>query len=124
VGAPAGAAFPGPAPEDAPGRPGLPERGTGDASNDAYDSAYLASSWPDPDEDRAKSTYDADMDAVMQAQDEEHRQEWREGKSEESTLSADMAALLEEEDRPRPPSGPSYGGPPPDEDRPDSEYRL
>ncbi|PDP84827.1 peptidase M20 [Glycomyces fuscus] len=125
TGAPAGAAFPGPAPEDTPGRPGLPGRGPGDAPNDAYDSAYLASSWSGPDEeDRAKSTYDADMDAVMEAQDEEHRQEWREGKSEESTLSADMAALLEEDDRPRPPSGPSYGGPPPEDDRPGSEYRL
>ncbi|NKY98467.1 amidohydrolase [Nocardiopsis alborubida] len=151
-----------------------PKAAAEDTPNDAYDSAYLASSWPAPDEepaqsswpapdegraqtswpapdgdpaqsswpapgeervqsswpapgeDRAKSTYDADMDAVMEAQDEEHRQEWRDGKTEESTLSADMAALLEDDDRPRPPSGPSYGGPPPppDDDRPGSEYRL
>jgi len=119
-----------------PSHSGLPE------PNDAYDSAFLASSWPEPPEDPAKSTYDADMDAVMGAQDEELRNEWRSGKAEESTLSADMASILDDDGVPQappqaPPAGPSYGGPPPrgsahhappppgpDDDLPDAEYRL
>ncbi len=172
--APVGAAFPGPAPEESPldapapvGDPfpeppaapiGPPPTGAPASDvpafgppepNDAYDSAHLSSSWSEPEEDPAKSTHDADMDAVMEAQDDEHRQEWRDGKVEESTLSADMASLLDEDDLPPeertrpgpprhgppqgPPAGPSYGGPPPSgsahhapppDDQPDSEYRL
>ena len=110
-------------------------------SNDAYDSAFLASSWPAPDEPAVESTADADMGAVMGEQDRELRAEWRSGRGEESTLSADMAALMDEETAPPPPSGPpagpAYGGPPPvggahdappppgiDDDRPDSQYRY
>ena len=119
-------------------------------ANDAYDSAFLASSWPEPgQEDPAKSTHDADMDAVIGAQDEELREEWRSEKAEESTLSADMAAFLDDDPHGPPPqgpppqgpphgqpSGPAFGGPPPrgdahqapppgpDDDLPDSEYRL
>lgn len=170
--APAGASFPGPAPEGDPVDPlggGTPARGaapladphpdpygpppgqsarSGGADrapepNDAYDSAFLAPSWPDPDDDRVGSTYDADMNAVMGAQDEELRDEWRSEKAEESTLSTDMASILDEDGVPQgpppqgPPAGPSYGGPPPrgsahhappppgpDDDLPDAEYRL
>ncbi|WP_121187548.1 amidohydrolase [Nocardiopsis sp. Huas11] len=126
------------------------ESGAPQEANDAYDSAFLASSWPEPgQEDAAKSTHDADMDAVIGAQDEELREEWRSEKAEESTLSADMAAFLDDDPQgaspqgPPPqgpphgqPSGPAYGGPPPrgdahqapppgpDDDLPDSEYRL
>ncbi|GAA1453785.1 amidohydrolase [Nocardiopsis tropica] len=125
-----------PAPGGRPSHAGPPE------PNDAYDSAFLASSWPDPAEDPAKSTYDADMDAVMGAQDDELRDEWRSGKAEESTLSTDMASILDDDGVPQgppqgPPAGPSYGGPPPrgsahhappphgpDDDLPDAEYRL
>ncbi|GHC93948.1 hypothetical protein GCM10007079_43930 [Nocardiopsis terrae] len=110
------------------------EPGFSDRANDAYDSAFLASSWP---EDPAKSTHDTDMDSVMGAQDQEIRDEWRSEKAEESTLSADMASILDEDETPGPPAGPSYGGPPPtgsahnappppgpDDDLPDSQYRL
>lgn len=110
-------------------------------SNDAYDSAFLASSWPAPDEPAVESTADADMGAVMGEQDREPRDEWHGGRGEESTLSADMAALMDEEGAPPPPSGPpagpAYGGPPPaggahdappppgvDDDRPGSQYRY
>ena len=110
-------------------------------SNDAYDSAFLASSWPAPEEPAVESTADADMGSVMGEQDRELRDEWRSGRVEESTLSADMAALMDEEGAPPPPSGPpagpAYGGPPPvggahdappppgvDDDRPDSRYRY
>lgn len=110
-------------------------------SNDAYDSAFLASSWPAPDEPAVESTADADMGAVMGEQDREPYDEWRNGRGEESTLSADMAALMDGEMAPPPPSGPpagpAYGGPPPmggahdappppevDDDRPDSQYRY
>ncbi|MFD6951139.1 peptidase M20 [Nocardiopsis sp. TSRI0078] len=158
---PSGAPFDAPAPQGDPfadpladplGPPpsGSPVTGPSEPlheSNDAYDSAYLASSWSDPGEDRAKSTHDADMEAVMGSQDEELREEWRSDKAEESTLSADMAALLDEDDLPQglrppqgppsgPPSGPSYGGPPPrggahdapppsghDDDRSDPDHR-
>ncbi|WP_179822459.1 amidohydrolase [Nocardiopsis aegyptia] len=141
------------------GEPYAPRAETGgQEANDAYDSAFLASSWPDPDqEDPAKSTHDADMDAVIGAQDEELREEWRSEKAEESTLSADMAAILDDDPQGPPhgqdpqgppqgpppqgpphgqPSGPAFGGPPPrgdahqapppgpDDDLPDSEYRL
>ncbi len=112
-----------------------------DEANDAYDSAFLAAaSWP---EEPSKSTYDADMDSVMGAQDQEIRDEWRSDKAEESTLSADMAAILDEDEAPAPPppsgppAGPAYGGPPPagsahsappppgpDDDLPDAQYRL
>ena len=110
-------------------------------ANDAYDSAFLAaSSWPEPGE-HAKSTHDADMDSVMGGQDREIRDEWRSDKAEESTLSADMAAIMDEEEAPPPPSGPpvgpAFGGPPPqgsahdapppqgpDDDQPDAQYRL
>ncbi|WP_159943179.1 MULTISPECIES: amidohydrolase [unclassified Nocardiopsis] len=140
----------GPPPSGAPvsGSPDFPGASSGgperrehrSEANDAYDSAYLASSWSAPDEDRSSTTQEADMDAVMESQDGERRGE----KAEESTLSADMAALLEENDFPQgpsgppqgPPSGPAYGGPPPqgsahdapppgaDDERPDSDYRL
>ncbi len=175
LGAPAGTAFPGPAPE----APAYPYASTGDPveppsgapfgasapqgdpfadplsdplgpppsgspvtgpsvphhePNDAYDSAYLSSSWPAPEEDGARSTHDAGTDAVTGSRDEELRGEWGDDKVEESTLSADMAALLDEDDLPQgqrppqgPPSGPSYGGPPPsgsDDDRPDSDRRI
>ncbi|KOX14608.1 peptidase M20 [Nocardiopsis sp. NRRL B-16309] len=126
-----------------------PESGAAQDSNDAYDSAFLASSWPEPgQEDPAKSTHEADMDAVIGEQDEELREEWRSEKAEESTLSADMAAILDDDPQGPPqgpppqgpphgqPSGPAFGGPPPrgdahqapppgpDDDLPDSEYRL
>lgn len=117
----------GPPPSEAPGyapspldprEPGaVPHAQPG--PNDAYDSAYLASSWSAPEEDRAKATHDANMDEVMDSQDEELRREWREDKVEESTQSADMAALLDEDQGAQgpppggPPAGPAYGGPPP-----------
>jgi hippurate hydrolase len=133
-----------------PGEPYAPPADTGAQAqpNDAYDSAFLASSWPEPgQDDPAKSTHDADMEAVIGAQDEELREEWRSEKAEESTQSADMAAFLDDGPQgspqgppqgppPAQPSGPAYGGPPPqgsahqapppgpDDDLPDSEYRL
>ena len=136
--APVGAAFPGAAPE-APADPyattgdpfeppvdphadplGPPPAGSPFGPNDAYDSAYLASSWAGPEEDHSTRTHDTDMDSVMGAQDRESRDEWRGERAEESTLSADMAALLEDDDLPQgppppqgPPAGPAYGGPPP-----------
>ncbi len=155
---PSGAPFSAPASQDDPfadplsdplGPPpsGSPVTGPSEShheSNDAYDSAYLSSSWGDPGEDRARSTHEADMDAVMGSQDEELRGEWHGDKAEESTLSADMASLMDEDDdlpqglRPPqgPPSGPAYGGPPPrggahdapppsgpDDDQPDYDHR-
>ncbi|MFI6577175.1 amidohydrolase [Nocardiopsis sp. NPDC050513] len=116
VGAPVGGAFPGPPPEPVPEpEPSAPSAHT--AANDAYDSAYLASSWDDPDhEDPAHVTHDADIRSVIRSQDEE----WRSEKAEESTLSADMAAFLDD-DRPQgPPTGPAYSGPPPQGDAHDA----
>ncbi|MBR8743623.1 amidohydrolase [Nocardiopsis sp. MG754419] len=114
--------------------------GTSFDDNDAYDSAFLASSWPAPGESLVESTADADMGAVMGEQDREYGDEWPGGKSDESTLSADMAALMHEETAPPPPSGPpsgpAFGGPPPvggahdapppgpDDDLPDTQYRY
>ena len=155
--APSGAVFSGPAPDDAPVPVPVPSADTrapveepaidpagqpsggqdaGDFGNDAYDSAFLAASWEAPPGE-ADSTHDADMGAVFHAQDEELREEWRNEKAEESTLSADMAAFLDEDDGPnRPPAGPSYGGPPPrgsahyapppgpDEERPGPDHRY
>ncbi len=153
--APSGAMFPGPAPDDVPvpvpvadvrpaheeptidpiGQPSGPQE-AGDYGNDAYDSAFLASSWDTPPRE-ADSTHDADMGAVFNAQDEELREEWRNEKVEESTLSADMAAFLDEDEEPRrPPAGPAFGGPPPqgsahhapppgpEEDRPGPDHRY
>ena len=106
--------------------------------NDAYDSAFLASSWPAPDDSGAGSSVDAE--AARGAQEQEPWDDWRGGRIEESTLSADMAALLDEDAPPPPsgpPAGPAYGGPPPvggphdapppsgtDDDRPDTQYRY
>ncbi|WP_017580814.1 amidohydrolase [Nocardiopsis valliformis] len=113
-----------------------------DEANDAYDSAFLAAgAWPEEPAQSAYSTHDADMDSVMGRQDQEIRDEWRSDKAEESTLSADMAAIMDEDEAPAspsgPPAGPSYGGPPPagnahsappppgpDDDLPDAQYRL
>ncbi|MCY9787888.1 amidohydrolase [Nocardiopsis sp. EMB25] len=162
VNAPVGGAFPGPPPGNAPEpsapRPEYGERSSGpgpdsptsftgpsapsahEGGNDAYDSAFLASSWDDPSEEHpVHATHDADMRSVMNAQDDE----WRSEKAEESTQSADMAAFLDEDPLQGPPpvqgppSGPAFSGPPPrggahdapppqgpDDDRPDSEYRL
>jgi amidohydrolase len=110
-----------------------------DQANDAYDSAFLAAaSWP---EVPSHSTHDTDMDSVTGVRDREIRDEWRSDKAEESTLSADMASILDEDEAPAPPpgppAGPSYGGPPPmgsahsappppgpDDDLPDAQYRL
>lgn len=115
VSAPAGAAFPGPAPEQF-------------ESQDAYDNAFLAasSSWADPGGEQPEGS----------AQDEE----WQGDKAEESTLSADMAAIMDEEETPpndpppAPPAGPAYSGPPPQgtphsappppEGPDDDQYRL
>ncbi len=162
VDTPVGGAFPGPPPGDAP-EPSAPRPGHGERTsasgpdspapvtrpseppaheggNDAYDSAFLASSWDDPSEEHpAHATHDADMRAVMNAQDDE----WRSEKAEESTQSADMAAYLDDDPRQdppplqTPPSGPAFSGPPPrggahdapppqgpDDDRPDPDYRL
>lgn len=95
--------------------------------NDAYDSAFLASSWPAPNDSEARST--ADTEVARGAREQEPWDEWGGGRVEESTLSADMAALLDEEAPPPPsgpPAGPAYGGPPPgtDDDRPDTQYRY
>ncbi|MDT0327740.1 amidohydrolase [Nocardiopsis lambiniae] len=152
--APSGAMFPGPVPDDvpipipstdlggaheAPAPPADPlgppsgDRRQPTEHNEAYDSAFLASSWDEPEP--ADSTHDADMGVLFQSQDEELREEWRNEKVEESTLSADMAAFLEDDEPRRPPAGPAFGGPPPqgsahhapppgpDDDRPGSDYR-
>lgn len=124
----------GPPPGEAPAADAPPPSGLPDS--EAYDSAYLAATpWPAYGEERAKSTHEADMGAMMEAQDEELREEWRSGKVEESTMSADMAAFLDDEPQ-GPPAGRSYGGPPPqgsahqapppgrDDGRPGSEYPL
>lgn len=112
-----------------------------DEANDAYDSAFLAASsaWP---EEPGKATHDTDMQSMMGRQDQERRDEWRSEKAEESTLSADMAAIMDEDEAPAPPpsappAGPAFGGPPPmgsahsappppgpDDDLPDAQYRL
>ena len=88
----------------------------GEGDNDAYDSAFLASSWPAPDEPAVESTTDADMGPVTGSQDQGFQDDWHDDGVEESTLSTDMAALMGEDAPPPPsgpPAGPSYGGPPP-----------
>ncbi|MBQ1081657.1 MULTISPECIES: amidohydrolase [unclassified Nocardiopsis] len=168
--APVGSAFPGPAPTDTAdprgntdtggysARTATPSEGPGnsfsdpltgprpaepsfsDEANDAYDSAFLAASsaWA---EEPGKSTHDTDMQSVMGRQDQEIRDEWHSEKAEESTLSTDMAAIMDEDEAPAPPpgppAGPAFGGPPPrgsahsappppgpDDDLPDAQYRL
>lgn len=115
------------------------------ADNDAYDSAYLASSWPAPDEPFGEPTRESDIRSVMGEQDQEIQDEWHDDKIDESTLSADMAAIMDEVGAPpappgppaTPPAGPAYGGPPPagsahdappppgpEDDRPDARYRY
>lgn len=103
---PLGIPVPGPAPE---------ESGEG-AAEDADGAIAEARAFGHGPESAAGTDAGAAQDALgtRDARDEE----WGSDRIEESTLSADMGALLEEDDDlsppfPTPPGGPAYAGPPP-----------
>lgn len=103
---------------------------------DAYENAFLAasSSWVDPGGDSGGGPAQAsEAESGFEGQDGE----WHGEKAEESTLSADMAAIMDEDEDeapPPPPQGPAFSGPPPQGDPhdappppapgPDDDYRL